>query len=406
MRGTIRNRHLIHAAKHGDAEKVLKLIAKGADIHIRHHGNGWTPLQYAIAKGDAMVVGVLLNEGAGDAGEDIYESRLLAERYGHDHIIDMLNAKRDEVVARNSTGDNKFAKSLKVARNNTGDNKFAKSPKEESIVELDPNEELLFEAAKDGDVAGALRLLGKGANVNVKEYDGFTPLHWACYTNHVEVVEALLDNGAHIGDSTKKYKETPLHIASGNGYAEIVNVLHARGADINATDSDGATPLHMAFRNLEDDVAMFLIAKGANVNVKDSRDETPLHSASYEGQADVVQALLDKGADIDPKDKNGRTPLLDACCNGQIHVVKILLTNGCDVNAKDKNGLTSLHWASRYGHADVVKVLIDKGAAFDSKNDDGDTPIDEAKAFGRDSIVTLFGALEIERKSRNTLRTL
>ena len=39
-------------------------------------------------------------------------------------------------------------------------------------------------------------LLEKGANINIKDKNGYTPLMWACKYNHTEIIELLLDKGA------------------------------------------------------------------------------------------------------------------------------------------------------------------------------------------------------------------
>ncbi|CAH2210631.1 jg7807 [Pararge aegeria aegeria] len=90
------------------------------------------------------------------------------------------------------------------------------------------------------------------ADINVKDRSGSTPLHYATLSNHVEVVDALLAEGAsvHVKDGNGS---TPLHYAAKNGYLEIVDALLDRGADVYEKDSLQKTPLYYAIINHQED---------------------------------------------------------------------------------------------------------------------------------------------------------
>ena len=54
----------------------------------------------------------------------------------------------------------------------------------------------IHDAAKAGDLAKVRQLLADGADVDARDYDGDTPLHWAARQDHADVIEGLLDAGA------------------------------------------------------------------------------------------------------------------------------------------------------------------------------------------------------------------
>jgi ankyrin repeat protein len=178
------------------------------------------------------------------------------------------------------------------------------------------------------ETADAVALIDQGADVNVKNIGGWTPLHRACRYGLVEVAMALLE----------------------------------KGADLHAKTSDGQTPLHRACVNGHAEVAMALLEKGADVHVKDNIGWTPLHNACYDGRAEVVQTLLEKGADLHAEDKFGQTPLHIACMNGHAEVAMALLEKGADLHAKNSGGQTSLHWACLNGHDDIAAMLRENNA--------------------------------------------
>ena len=100
-----------------------------------------------------------------------------------------------------------------------------------------------------------------GGDVNARDKDGNTPLHWAVWYGHDNIVELLL----------------------------------AAGADVNARDEDGKTPLHLAAQWGREGCARLLLAAGADVNARDNYGNTPLYYAARWGRADCAQALREAG---------------------------------------------------------------------------------------------------------------
>jgi hypothetical protein len=88
---------------------------------------------------------------------------------------------------------------------------------------------------------------------------------------------------------------TPLHKAAYEGYREIVELLIAKGADVNAKNKRGMTPLHLAAEYGRNQVVELLIAKGADVNAEDEDGETPLNRAIKVKQTDLADRLRKHG---------------------------------------------------------------------------------------------------------------
>jgi len=75
------------------------------------------------------------------------------------------------------------------------------------------------------------------------------------------------------------------------------------------------------------DIVELLIAKGANVNAKDNFDWTPLHSAVY-GNKDIVELLITEGANVNARTRASRTPLWYAKNEGNAEIVELLRKHG------------------------------------------------------------------------------
>jgi ankyrin repeat protein len=127
------------------------------------------------------------------------------------------------------------------------------------------------------------------------------------------------------------------------------------------------------------DVVQLLVARGADVNAKEpSRQQTALMWAASEGHPDVVRVLIGHRADIYARTavnaagrkpgtralggSAGYTPLLFAVRVGDIGSVRQLLAAGSDVNDVADDGLSALTLAAVRGHADVARLLLEWGA--------------------------------------------
>ena len=144
--------------------------------------------------------------------------------------------------------------------------------------------------------------------------------------------------------------------------ATIINLVQG-GADINATQADGATALHWAAYRADAALVKLLVDAGADTSIANRNGSTALWLAAKRGDAEVIQALLEGGADANEQLPLGRRPLMLASRSGVVEAVEVLLDGGADVNtAETERGTTALMQAADQGHADVMAVLIANGA--------------------------------------------
>lgn len=155
------------------------------------------------------------------------------------------------------------------------------------------------------------QLLQHGASVNSQtEEENDTALHVASRHGLAEHVQLLLHHGAEL-EVKNKEGQTPLNAACAqqhqpqdmDRYHRVCQLLVESGASINAADRDRQHPLHLACKNANAQIAELLLARGANVNVMNYGGNTALHNilqvAAYKLEHRpelVVQALLNHGA--------------------------------------------------------------------------------------------------------------
>ncbi|MBI4027589.1 MAG: ankyrin repeat domain-containing protein [Verrucomicrobia bacterium] len=193
----------------------------------------------------------------------------------------------------------------------------------------------------------------------------------------VATVKKLVENNPELVNAYDgSPAQTPLHTAASHGHLQIVELLLAKGAQVNAKDEYGATSLHNAARSRHKDIVELLLSKGAEVNKGDFFNHTPLYRAAENGNQNVVKLLLQKGANVHVRDsEDGTTALPLAIRGNHERIVHMLLARGADVNVADHDGLTPLHWAAQRGNTRIATLLITKGAAVNAKTEAGVNPL-------------------------------
>eukprot|EP00644_Phytophthora_capsici_P016341 jgi/Phyca11/117914/e_gw1.34.64.1 len=138
-------------------------------------------------------------------------------------------------------------------------------------------------------------LIDRGADVNQQDdVSLLAPVHNAIIMGNKALFRRLLKAGADV-ELADREGFTPLHWASVRGYLEIVaQLIEISGADINRQDAMGWTPLHIAcFKGFPDLVEYLLVERRARADVEDCNGFTPLMFARVAENMDVVKRLDD-----------------------------------------------------------------------------------------------------------------
>ncbi|XP_076299534.1 ankyrin repeat domain-containing protein 49-like [Lasioglossum baleicum] len=150
----------------------------------------------------------------------------------------------------------------------------------------EPEENEILDAAEKGKLEKTRMLITKNPELlESTDNDGYTPLHRACYGNHVEVVEYLLQAGAKINSKTMDDWQ-PLHSACCWNNVEAAAVLIANGADINAKSKGDQTPLHLVSASSHNSrsLQLLLLHPDTNPLVVNSSGDTPEQIARRTGK--------------------------------------------------------------------------------------------------------------------------
>src|SRR3989338_6398221 len=224
----------------------------------------------------------------------------------------------------------------------------------------------LVAACLANDAALVLRLISEDDEtlnelLEFRNSRGRTALVATCYDGGgVEVVTLLLAAGADV-EAQDPTGMTPLMMASYDGNVKVVDALLVAGARPEAQHPNGLTALNAASQNGHLEGVDRLLAAGARVNPA-NEDVPGLWAACKSGQLAVVDRLLAAGANTEVPLRDRSTSLFVACQEGHLELVELLLAAGANIHAPSYKGLMPLHAACLAGHLPVVELLLSAGA--------------------------------------------
>ena len=236
-----------------------------------------------------------------------------------------------------------------------------------SFSQKDSINDVLLNAAFEGDKSLVVSALLDSADINSKSYDSITALMYAAMNGHLSIVNILLYNGAEINHETY-YKETAFLLAAMNGHIEVANELILAGSDINQLDSKKNSALHYAATNNYYYITEMLLFYKANKYIKNRTGYYPIHLVCSYDYMDLLNLYIQDTTNLNVVSGNDYTPLLLAVKNNHKDLVDTLLSHGADINFVNEKGHNALNIAVLSENESMVELLIEKGIDINNKN--------------------------------------
>ena len=390
-----KQRTALHMAADLGYDDILRTLIDAPDVNLNlRTETGHTPLHAAANNGRAASARLLIDAGANINISDKYQQTALhlAAYFGYDDIVDALIKRPDvNLNVRNKDGntplhiaaDNGRAASARLLIDAGADINIS-DHKQRTALHMAAD-------LGDDDIVDAL-IKRPDVNLNVRNENGYTPLHIAAGRGREQSARLLIDAGADINIPDHKQR-TALHMAADWGYDDIVDALIKRpDVNINSRDGDGLTSLHIAADNGRAASARLLIDAGADINISDHKQRTALHMAADLGYDDIVDALIKRpDVNINPRYEDGNTPLHIAVDNRRTESARLLIDAGADINISNNSQWTALHMAADLGDDDIVDALIKRpDVNINSRDGDGNTPLHSAAWSGREQSARLL----------------
>ncbi|KAI1740932.1 ankyrin repeat-containing domain protein [Xylaria scruposa] len=200
------------------------------------------------------------------------------------------------------------------------------------------NSDDIVDYVKRGDIEGVMKCLDLGVDINQKDDNwNETLLGWAAEYERLEILKFLIYKGADINIPNAAGR-TPLFYAALSGQNDAVKILLNNGADVSCRENSGMTTLHAAARSGSEATILTLIdcinTHDGNIDPVDDDGETPLSYAARRGFPDAVIKLCIAGSNVNGADPGGR-PLIAAAGEGDKMIVEVLLDRGANPNMPD-----------------------------------------------------------------------
>jgi len=195
--------------------------------------------------------------------------------------------------------------------------------------------------------------------VNMQDDRGHTPLINAVIAENNSMVKTLIKLGANVNLKNKD-GNTSVHFAAGDGSVERLEILVEAKADITCTSSSG-TPLHWAAGKGRAKAIKYLIDKGSNINCLNDGGLPPVLLAAVSGSDEGTSLLVEAGCDIGHI-VSGNLTLLHICAENCLtsSVSAILRTEtgrkSCQVETADGN--LPIHLAAMSKDREIISLLI------------------------------------------------
>ena len=178
----------------------------------------------------------------------------------------------------------------KKETNNTDNSNFDKEQNNKNLILL----------VKKGDTQKFLEffknvtsLPNKLVDINYKDENGYTALHYSCEEGNLKIVEILLNSNCNPNLKNNK-KETPLHLASKKGFFDISKKLIEFGALLNIHDFEKNTPLHFACMNNYVDIFKYFLTNLPQADTKNIKGKTPIDLTTNDEIKELLTNYLNK----------------------------------------------------------------------------------------------------------------
>lgn len=275
--------------------------------------------------------------------------------------------------------------------------------------------ENIFSAIRNDALEQIKSLKEQGVNLDLTDNRQRSTLMVALLSRHHKMSQLLLPISSQL-DKPDINHDRPLHVATSNGYTDIVLSLIQKQVNINAIDKLGNTALIIATRHDNKKIIQHLLSNNADHSIKNKKGQTApklaqtlnlkqaklvfkqhkiqlprkdknyaridinsfkstinksaslykgwplINIASLLGESAIVGQLLDQGVDITATDQTGNSALHRAAGKGQLTTVKLLVSRGSNINAINHNGESALYMAASSGQLKVINYLLNKGA--------------------------------------------
>ncbi|QPC77262.1 hypothetical protein HYE68_008014 [Fusarium pseudograminearum] len=357
---------LHHAIEQTDESAVFNILLERADPNITLAGSMLSPLHRAFDKKHMLIAAFLIVAGA-DVDEpttdgDTALMRSIKCGFSEQFARLVIHMKvRINSIDNNGRSALHFSAASDVLEDETLPT-LINAGADINLVDYEGHTPLHV-AIQHAHWSAATKLVQAGADLEVRLPDGKTALHLTIAMRNQEFTQVLISRGANVDRKLREH--TPLTMAISTRCTPITAALLDMGANPNLPSRNGNTPLLAAAATGHDETVRYLIAHGADpTETHGQSGYTPMHMAAHKDKPHILRLLAESEAPIDVLDRNGETPLLIAAKLGNSQSILRLINLGADIERVGPDGMSVLSHAVKMGDVDLVTALLELGAGM------------------------------------------
>lgn len=249
---------------------------------------------------------------------------------------------------------------------------------------------LMMATFSSGSIEMVQELLKQKIDINQKDIDGNTALHYALRNANYEVIEALFKAGIDINTTNNKFENIGTFMIERNDF-KLLHLALEYGIDLTKkVNEDGTNLLWLFAKNDKTDMLKVLFKN------KKTKFETIGENNMWENvfsyaiknkNLELVTLLLQNDFDVNTKNSLGQTPLMFAGEAWDANIIKILLLANAKVDEVDTSGKNALLYACIKSDENSIKVLLEKTSnkkIIDSEGKSCENVLKESKTISKE----------------------
>lgn len=272
---------------------------------------------------------------------------------------------------------------------------------------------LLHLAANNGEISIVDLLINAGANVNVPDKNGNTPLMVVLKKKYINeftlqlVIRCLLNAGAHI---TNLSDDSPLKIVLHGKFeryivqmfVDIVNEEFKAIEGVVQVLSSVDCPLYHAMLWKNKHVTISRLVAGCDINERNpTNNESALHISVKLSDLENVKILLENGAEVNSVDALDRTPLyyINVLENNEdrMKILKFLISAGASIHVMEVKKILML------GCVKMMRLLFNHGLSVFERNEYDQTPLHLLSVNRNEKCLRILEARNFDANSQDEM---
>ena len=261
----------------------------------------------------------------------------------------------------------------------------------ENVNQRDENRTtILHFACKYGDFELTSFLLEVGADKNIEDFFGIKPIDYAIQNSYKKIIDLLCFNN---DKSLEKFNyQNTIYESCQFGKKLLFYNSVKKGALINKKGFFGQSPIIFASVSNKINICKQMLKNQSNTNIEaiDDSNHSCFFNACLNDCKETIAYLMKFSINKEQISISHTTPLIASSINGFSKVSQLLLLRNISLESRDIYGRSALIYACQYNNIEIIELLLKRKIDIDSQDKSGKTSLIWASENGHNKVVELL----------------